>query len=187
MTAIDTARTLVVLALTVLGVSGGAAAQEVASSFEQLRVLVRPSDHVKVIEPDGREVKGVVHAVSDETLTLRVHGREESIPQSRVSQIQTTWDDPLANGARNGFIVGAVLGGLSALALVGDTRADLVFVPYAVLVDGGLGAAIGAGVDALITSQRVIYDSRTKTSASAVSVVPLLTRQQRGLALSLRF
>ena len=47
---------------------------------------------------------------------------------------------------------------------------------------GGIGAAIGTGIDALIHGRRVIY-AKSKTT---VSVAPRFDHQQKGLVLTVR-
>jgi hypothetical protein len=54
-----------------------------------------------------------------------------------------------------------------------------------VLFCTGLGAAIGAGIDALITRQRVIY--QRPATGDGVSVSPFIGRGRRGAAVSVRF
>ncbi len=55
----------------------------------------------------------------------------------------------------------------------------------AIGVYGGLGAAIGAGVDSAQVDSRVVYD--TRGSSRRVSVAPLISRDRKGVAVSLGF
>jgi len=53
----------------------------------------------------------------------------------------------------------------------------------ATLAYGGIGAGIGVGIDALMSSEQVIYARRTKTSAR-VTLTPVLGLGRRGVLLS---
>jgi hypothetical protein len=55
----------------------------------------------------------------------------------------------------------------------------------ATLIYGGLGAGVGAGVDALVQGNQVIY-FKPATSAK-VTVSPLVTSDRKGLFLSFGF
>ena len=45
-------------------------AQEVASSFDQLAVLVKPGDKITVVDVTGRKTEGRIGKLSRDTLTL---------------------------------------------------------------------------------------------------------------------
>jgi hypothetical protein len=96
-----------------------------------------------------------------------VSGQSRSdVPYAQIVRIDRPHDG-LANGARIGFASGAALGLLAIAA--DDARecsSDVWFDcsnptagAYALgtLVTGGLGAAIGVGIDALIHHDRTIY------------------------------
>ena len=63
-------------ALCLLFVAGAraAGAQHVATSFEQLAVLVNRGDHVTVADDAGREIHGKIADLSPSALTLVVDG-----------------------------------------------------------------------------------------------------------------
>jgi hypothetical protein len=75
----------------------------------------------------------------------------------------------LKNGARNGCVVGGLVGLLVGLAIAGDVPGGGYAVPSAILVYGGIGAGIGVGVDAMITTRQTIYDSTWKRPAPQLS------------------
>lgn len=70
--------------------------------------------------------------------------------------------DPLSNGALWGLLVGGILGGVGAAAF---NPGDAVAVTSAVLIEGGLGAGIGVGIDAMIARDRTIYERRGSAGA----------------------
>jgi hypothetical protein len=164
-----------------------AEAQAVASSFEQLSLLVKSGDRITVVDPTGREAKGRIGNLSRETLTLDTPAGPRALGEADVSEIRQRRDDSLKNGA----IIGAVAGAayfMTMAAVLGDSDGGDVIVGAAVaggVLFAGLGAAAGAGIDALITRDRVIY--RTGSRGSRVGVSPLFGRGRRGAAVTVRF
>lgn len=163
------------------------AAQEVASSFEQLAVLVKPGDKVTVVEITGTETKGQIGKLSRDALTLMTSGGPRRIGEADVATIAQRRDDSLKNGA----IIGAVAGTayfLTGLALLGDSDGGDVIVPAAVgwgVVFAGLGAAAGAGIDALILRRQVIYQK--SATGNRVTISPVFGHGRRGAAVTVRF
>jgi len=98
-------------------------AQIVATSFEQLRAIVRAGDTVIITDASGRKSKGRLGQLSASTLELLVRqtgpdGRETLVPQSRLSerdvrQIHVDRGDSVLNGTLIGL---AVVGGPWLLA-----------------------------------------------------------------------
>lgn len=92
-------------------------AQDVATSFEQLRALVKPGDTVYVTDASGRRTKGKLGELSAASLELLVRqtqsdGSEKWVPKARLSegevrQITRERHDSLWNGALIGLAVGA--------------------------------------------------------------------------------
>ena len=161
-------------------------AQELASSFDQLLVLVKPGDTVSVTDGTGRETGGTISALSSSSLELTVDGSRRSFLESDARTIRQRRPDPLKNGALWGLGIGAALG----LTTFIDTE-DVEPVSAgesltATAVMGGLGAAIGVGLDAIFRGKEVIYSRPARTSAS-LKVSPLLARGRKGALLSVVF
>ena len=171
-----------VLALVVSATATGAHAQEVASSIEQLRVLVRPGSEVRVTETDGTEIKGTIQGLDGSSLHLRTKGGERVLDESEIRTVSQRRDDSLRNGARNGFITGAVFGALAALSMAGEAEPgwNAVFIPFAVAAYGGIGAGIGVGIDAMIRSDEIIFDSEWKRTSTA-AIAPIVERGRTGV------
>jgi hypothetical protein len=148
-------RGIVFIGLTLAAVPAGA--QEPATSIDQLRVLIGHGDTVRVTDAGGHETKGSVVGLSASSLTLRVGDAERILQEPEIRAIRHRRDDTLRDGARLGFIIGAVLGFVGGLAIANEVD-FAAYVPLAAGVYGGIGAGIGAGVDAMITSDRTIYD-----------------------------
>jgi hypothetical protein len=179
----------VVGAVCLVVCAGGARAeaQGVASSFEQLGILVKPGDKVTVVDVTGRETQGRIGKLSRDTLTLVTPAGPRDIGEVDVAQIRQRRDDSLKNGA----IIGAVAGTayyLTMAALLSDTDGGDVIIGTAVaggVLFAGMGAGAGAGIDALITRKQVIY--RKSAREISVGVSPLFGRGRRGAAVTVGF
>jgi hypothetical protein len=140
-------------------------AQEFAGSFDQLRVLVKAGDRVAVTDASGGEVRGTIADLSRSALALTVDGSQRVFAEPDVATIRQRRSDSLANGAKWGFVVGAGLGLMAGLTLAATYDGNgSAFIPILALAYGGIGAGAGAGIDAMHSSQRVIYAVRAKTS-----------------------
>jgi hypothetical protein len=173
------------LCLLVIGLASRAEAQGIATSFDQLRLLVRPGDTVSVTDTTGREVTGKIVALSSSSLALMIDRNKRELTEPDVTTIRQRRNDSLANGAKWGLGIGV---GLPAvlLALSGTEDIDAGFTVLMIAAYGGMGAGIGVGVDALITSRQVIYERPSKPSAT-LTISPLLTGRRKGISVSMRF
>lgn len=175
-----------VTALVIVLLPWPALAQRTASSFDQLAVLVEPGDRITVRDAAGAETTGRLDTISPHGLTILANGKRIDWTDTDVTRISQRRQDSLANGALWGLVGGA--GTFVTLAVLFCAEDDCDFDPAvvgAVAVYAGLGAAVGVGVDALITRRQVIYERAA--GSSALSVAPILSHGRRGVALSLRF
>ena len=161
-------RTLAAAAGLIAVAATPAFAQAQASTLDQLRVLVKPGDTIRVTDAGGAEVKGTIEGLSSSELELRVGDGERRLKEADILKIRQRRDDSLADGARKGFVVGAVLGALAGVALVRETSAG--FALFSAGLYGGLGAGVGAGLDALVTHDRTIYNSIAASPAKPVGI-----------------
>ena len=157
------------------------------ASFDQLSVLVKPGDKITVVDARGVRTDGRVGLLSRGTLTLTTPFGMRQLGELDVAEIRQRRGDSLKNGAIIGavsattyyVIIGALFAGMDG----GD-----VLVGQAItggVVFAGLGAAAGAGIDALITRRQVIY--RKGSHESSVTLSPLVGRGRRGAAITVRF
>ena len=161
-------------------------AQELASSFEQLLVLVKPGDTVSVTDGTGQEAGGTVTALSSSSLELVVAGSRRTFLESEARTIRQRRSDPVKNGALWGLGIGAALG-LTSFIDTEESPALAVGEGLAVMgLMGGLGAAVGVGIDAIFRGNEVIYSRPARTAAS-LKVSPLLARGRKGALLSVVF
>lgn len=174
-------------ALALLLTTSTAEAQQLAGTFNQLVVLVKPGDTVTVTDAAGNQVRGRIEALSSSSMALLVSGMRRELREAEISTIRQRRSDPLKNGALWGFGVGAGLGTMAGLAIAGDCSDCLKgwFVPFAAAFYGGIGAGIGVGIDALVEGQQVIY-ARAQPSSARLTLAPLLARNRKGVLMSWR-
>ena len=89
-----------------------AQAQELAGTFEQLRVLVKAGDTLTVTDTAGQPVRGKLVNLSSSSLSLNVSGTTREFQKVDVNAIAKRGSDSLKNGALIGMAVG---GGLAAV------------------------------------------------------------------------
>lgn len=167
------------LALLLLVVAT-ADAQQVAGTFDQLRVLVQPGDTLTITDAAGQRLRGKLAELSAASLVLDVSGTRRVFPGTDVDIIEKRGSDPLKNGALIGLSIGAGVFGPA----IGATTRDWRFGMLAAVLYGGIGAGIGVGVDALIEGQHVIYAASPPTRTS-FNVTPILSRSRKGALFSI--
>lgn len=165
--------------------ASSAEAQELAGSFDQLRVLVTKGETVTVTDSADRQVKGSILELSPSSLALMVDGTPRTFLEADVAAIRQRRPDSLANGAKWGLAVGASLGILAGLTLTSEYDAGAIgFMSALAAIYGGLGAGAGAGLDALHSGNQVIYARRR---ASSISLRPVLVPGRTGVVASFTF
>jgi hypothetical protein len=164
--------------LATLAMAPAAHAQEIAGSFDQLRVLVKAGDTITITDNAGAATRGRLTDLSPASLSVMVDGRPRTMAAGDISTISQRRSDSLANGAGWGLGIGAVLGLAVGIALERsyDEDADGALAVTGAITYGAIGAGMGAGIDALIKSPMVIF-ARPRTSASRLSVAPLVGRK----------
>jgi hypothetical protein len=58
---------------------------------------------------------------------------------------------------------------------------------FSSLLYGGVGAGVGAGISSMIPQERVVYDVRARPNASGVRIAPIVSRDRKGVVVSLGF
>jgi len=156
MTRVRCARYLAMLLVTMLPVAP-AGAQQVATSFEELRKLVTPGETIYVTDARGAIRKGRLAGLSAGSLQLQVDGDAVAPPvslsESDVNNIAVRRSDPLWNGMLIGFASGAVpvaLIGAAAPASAGEVA--VVSAGY-----GVIGLLAGLLIDSLNKEQATVY------------------------------
>ncbi len=81
-------------------------AQELAGTFDQLRVLVKPGDTLTITDGGGERLRGKLSDLSDTSLVLEVSGARRLFQEAHVSTIEKRGPDSLTNGALIGLAIG---------------------------------------------------------------------------------
>src|SRR5438128_606133 len=135
------------LCLLLMAATPMAEAQQVASSFEQLRVLVKPGDTVTVAETSGRETTGKIADLSSSSLWLIVAGSRRDLAEREVDTIRQRRHGSLATGAKWGFGIGAGFGLIGGLASGTNCIAcSGAFIALATAGYAAMGTGIGVGI-----------------------------------------
>ena len=144
-------------------------AQEVANSFEQLRLLVKPGDTVTVTGTSGQRVTGTIGELSSSSLRLLVNGARHDVAEAEVRLIRRKAHPSLGAGAKWGFGIGAAVGlvGVLARGCCNQDAGGAWLIPLAMGLYGGIGSAIGIATSASIRTQHLVY---VKPGASSTTV-----------------
>ena len=131
----------------------------------------------------GRELQGRLIGLSPSTLSLRVAGVRHDLRETDIAVIRRQRRDGLGNGVLVGFLSGAAVAASLLNAEEGSIRRGAALPVMSLF--GAAGAGIGVGVDALIKRSQVVY--RAEDAPRRLTISPLLSRDRRGLSLSLAF
>jgi hypothetical protein len=163
-----------------LVVAATAEAQQVAGTFDQLRVLVKRGDTLTVTDGAGQRLRGKLTDLSESSLVLEVSGTRRVLQGADVDIIEKRGSDSLKNGALIGLSIGAGLFG----AAMGAATGDWGYAALGAVLYGGIGAGIGVGVDALIEGQRVIY-AGSRSTRTSFNIAPILSRSRKGVLVTI--
>jgi len=182
---------LMLAALALVLAAPGVCRAQTARSFEQLQLLVKPGDKVDVTDSSGLTLKGRVQSLSTSSLRLMLEGSERDFSQNQVLEIRQRRKDSLKNGALIGLGFGAGFGAIGAALTCGSEGCDEFggtagFFAAAMGVYGGLGAALGVGIDALIPSKQTVFRNQGG-GATRLHIQPFVDRSKRGVRLAFSF
>lgn len=129
---------------------------------------------------EGREVKGKVESVSATGIRVQSGQHITPFPWPQVRLIETP------DSIRNGLFKGAIIGGLSGLALAIANDCSSNECGEAFYVPGGaaIGAGAGMGIDLLLHKRRVLYRASQPQTSLRLRV---LVGQIGGASISWRF
>lgn len=154
-----------------LGLPAQGRSQGIAESLDELRLLVRPGDTIVVGDRAGSSVRGRILSLSPSTLVVRTDGRLREWSQAELLTISTRRADSLGNGALIGLGIGAGIGVAVVAANCGGDDDCGAAVTLVGLFYGGVGAGIGAGVDALISRHHVIFERQAGSARLGVAAI----------------
>jgi hypothetical protein len=183
---------LTILVAGLVATTTAASAQTPAASFETLAEELQAGQLIWVADTQGREVRGRLERLSSDELVLRTNGLE-MFAAPDVRRIRARDRDSLSNGTLLGLVIGGGLGTAWCIGAIADDSGELdaaVECAEGFTVFPGLGALVGLAVDAAIPGKvRVVYEAppRQGVSRARVTVVPVLARRTKGMALSFAF
>ncbi len=154
-------------------------AQEQATSFDQMRVLVAPGHKVNVTNSAGGRLFGTIAGLTASTLSLKVGKQLLELREADVQTIRRRGNDSLRDGALWGLGTGAGVG----MVTCGRCHVGPGLVAAAMF--GGIGSGIGVGIDALIRTEMTIFQRRG--AAGTVTVAPQLAKSHQGVMVSVKF
>lgn len=164
-------------------------AQTVAQSFDELQGMVKVGQIVFVTDETGRLTKGKIAHLSASSLTV-LAPEKRTFGEGTVTQINRA--DAVWNGALIGLGVGTIPGAWLGTVYCDECQHRAGPVLTGVLLFGGLGAAIGAGIDGLVGKVgRLVYTSRQPPVQSqqrtGVFVSPLISKDRQSVRVLVRF
>ena len=134
---------------------------------------------VAVIDDSGEKVEGRVEDVSARSLRIARSGGIAEIDPSSIVRIERP--DGLGDGALRGFAVGFGLVVVQAALQEPGTDIHRGWVFAIALGQGGMGAGIGVGLDALFDNHEILYERGRRVTTR---LTPLVGGGKRGAALS---
>ena len=160
------------LAFLLVGLVGRSAwAQPPVKDFGELPSRVRVGDTVWLMGDDGREEKGKLWALSASSLEIMAKGQAKAFKADNLRAVWARDRDSLANGALIGMGTGVALAALAAN--VCDDYLPCFAVAGAVY--GGLGAAIGMGIDAITPGSKIEIYRRSPVQSARVRLAPFVS------------
>jgi hypothetical protein len=166
--------------LGILLAASPASGQEVASTFEELRRIVRIDESISVTDSTGATHQGRLASLSASSLQLRQGpGPWTTFTERDVNNVAAVRPDPLWNGMVIGFAVGAV-----PVALVGGAASASPSEVAAVAAGyGTIGLLTGVLIDVVNKQTIPIYIHRAQSRSSRIRVAPLYSPTRIGLQL----
>lgn len=148
-----------IFVLTFLAGSAGA-----ADAGQKTRAP-RAGEEIVVRTDTGGEILGRLIELSPESLAILTAAGRMDLPLNTLKRIDATHDS-LVNGA----VVGGLSVGLWCAVVCGQGLDSADSLPMVVLANAGLGALIGAGIDAAHKSRTPIYIRTAGRSGSSLQV-----------------
>ncbi len=167
-----------VTALAIVGATATGVSAQVSATFADLPRRLDIGDQVTVWDSQGTRVHGRLLGLTPDQIVVGDARAAVTLAGDRVRQVGRCCDS-VKNGALIGGLVWGTLGFLAGLNF-----ADRTEVGAGVFLGGvffGLGAGLGAGVDALIRNDVVVYRAHP-LQVGLTSLTP-----GRGLTLTVRF
>lgn len=128
-------------------------------SFQDLALRVNLHDELRIEAPSGATTSGRLTSLGPEELVVATSDGERRLSGATVGKVSIR-----RRALRTGVLVGAGIGAIAG-ALAGCTGEDREECADAPLLLGGLGAAAGAAVGALMPRTTVVYVAPSASTA----------------------
>ena len=125
----------------------------------------RAGEEIIVQTDSGGRISGHLIELSPESLAILTAAGRMDVPLNTLERIDATHDS-LVNGA----VIGGLSLGLWCAVICGQGLDSTDSLPTAVIVNAGLGALIGAGIDAAHKGRTPIYIRTAGKSGSSLQV-----------------
>jgi len=163
------------------------------AAFDQLGHRIGSGDKVYVTSSGGAKIAGTVDGLSSTLLAIRAGGKRYELRPDEVKSISQRLPDSLVNGT----LWGALVGGGLAVAGTGIQSADRGYNSNggdylaSAALGGGIGAGVGAVIDALHNGRKVVYtqpsEPKSASRLRSLNIAPVISKNQKGAALSFAF
>jgi hypothetical protein len=168
--------------LMLLGYLSPEATAQQATSFEELRSLVRPGDKVALTDSLGKITKGAIADISLSSLRMDVKGATVEWRENDVRRLDKGRRDPWWDWALIGGGIGAVSSYLLAEGSDNDSYKG-IWIPWG----AGIGAATGAIIDLSKRKFDTVFQAPTRSTDNRIRFAPILRKDATGAALSFSF
>ena len=162
-----------------------ARAQQVASSFDELRGLVGPGEIVHVTNANGTKSKGRVVELTGSSLD--VVGSDHEVlrfSEHDVNNILAERRDSIWNGPLIGLAAGA---GAGLIIELGAKTEYQSFNGGGAIGLGTVGFLIGLSIDALNREKVMVYVHPRDPRSASLRIAPFLSKSGTGLQVSIGF
>ena len=136
-------------------VSRDVPAQEPATAFDQLNLIVKEGDKVTVTGPSGDRITGRVNSLASNGLELKTGAGVRSFSDNDIRQITRKKPDSPLNGFLIGFAAGFGATLPVNLGIADDDETGMALAASAIW--GLIGGGIGALVDACVQEKQLVY------------------------------
>lgn len=166
-----------------------ARSQEPAHFLNELDQKLRFGDIVQVTNLRGEKIQGKVLQVSGSSLALESGRNRMDFSGDAILEIRKRKKDPWWNGALIGGGIGVAAGLIAARNECGgnDSECSAIAIPVFVLPGIGIGAAAGALIDRSIRKLEIVFTSVAPPSSTAIRISPVLSREGKGVRLTVSF
>jgi hypothetical protein len=177
-------RQFAVTIVLVFCASASAFAQKPTLSFAELRTVLKPADYVRVVDRSGKETTGKLATLTDASIQISNKSKTLEVARTDIKRIVRIDKDSTLNGALIGGVAGA--GAVTVGHLAQEYPCDYLLCVVTIPAGFGIGALVGYIVDLNITHKETVFDSASQSTVRW-DVRPLVTKDKKGAALTLRF